>query len=105
MTLKFLARIADYYMSEVAGIHLEDYVFVFPNKRSARFLKHYMQQRVKDTSFMPRYTTLGALLSRFSDYPEVKHNEALFDLYDAYREALAASGNDNPRDFDKFIFW
>ena len=105
MTRKFLARIADYYMSEVAGIHLEDYVFVFPNKRSARFLKHYMQQRVKDTAFMPRYTTLGALLSRFSDFPEVKHNEALFDLYDAYREALAASGNDNPRDFDKFIFW
>ncbi|MDE6498219.1 MAG: hypothetical protein K2L21_06125, partial [Muribaculaceae bacterium] len=105
MTRNFLIQIADHYMAECGRIPLENYVFVFPNKRSARFLKHYMQQRVKGTSFMPRYTTLGALMSRFSDYPEVRHNEALFDLYDAYREALAAAGNDKPRDFDKFIFW
>ncbi len=105
MTRHFLVQIADRYVSPAEKHHLEDYVFVFPNKRSARFLKHYMQQRVRGTSFMPRFTTLGALMSRFSDFPEVRHNEALFELYDAYREALAAAGNDNPRDFDKFIFW
>lgn len=103
---KFLEQVADLYMSPTHPGRLEDYVFVFPNKRSGRFLKRYMQQRVKGTSFMPRFMTIGALISRFADYPEAPRRDALFELYDAYRATVGRHPRAGAvRDFDKFIFW
>lgn len=105
-TRGFLEQVADYFMTPGRRSHLEDYVFVFPNRRSGRFLKRYMQQRISGTAFMPRFMTVGALMARLADRTEASQRECIFELYDAYREALAAIGNgQEPRDFDKFIFW
>lgn len=103
---KFLEQVADFYTDRHAARRLEDYVFVFPNRRSGRFLKRYMQQRIVGTSFMPRFITIGAFVARLAECPEIPHRDALFELYDAYRDTLASYGRpDEARDFDKFIFW
>jgi len=103
---KFLEQIADWYLSPSHPGKIENYVFVFPNRRSGRFLKRYMQQRISGTSFMPSFVTIGAFVARMAEYPEASHRDCLFELYDAYRETAAASGGSRSvRDFDKFIFW
>ncbi|MBJ2167039.1 MAG: PD-(D/E)XK nuclease family protein [Muribaculaceae bacterium] len=103
---KFLEQVADYYAMQAQRIRLEDYVFVFPNRRSGRFLKRYLQQRIIGTSFMPRFITMGAFVARMADVAEASETECLFELYDAYRETIAERGGTyHARDFDKFIFW
>lgn len=103
---KFLEQVADYYMEPERRSHMEDYIFVFPNRRSGRFLKRYIQQRASDTMFMPRFVTIGSLVARMSGVPEASQRKCLFELYAAYREVLASHGGTTPpSDFDRFIFW
>lgn len=83
---------------------------VFPNKRSAMFMKKYMEEMLVKTSarpcFMPRFTTMGNLVSRFAPRPEMDRDEQLFMLYDCYRSLLQRMGRGSQlRDFDRFIFW
>ena len=110
--MKFLEQIADYYTSSNIR-DLADYTFIFPNKRSAMFLKKYIQQRVGDKAvFMPRFTTFGRFAAKITRVSEASHFERLFMLYDSYCrtvEALNTAGGDEntfvPKEFDKFIFW
>lgn len=83
---------------------------VFPNKRSAMFMKKYMEETLVKTSatpqFMPRFTTMGNFVSRFAPLPEMSRDEQLFLLYDCYRSLLRQMGRESQlRDFDRFIFW
>lgn len=83
---------------------------VFPNKRSALFMKKHMEELLVKTSakpcFMPRFTTMGNFLSRFAPRPEMDRGEQLFLLYDCYRSLLRRLGREGQlRDFDRFIFW
>lgn len=105
---KFLEQIAAYYID--SDRDMSGYTFVFPNKRSAMFLKKYMQERASRRSstplFMPRFVTMGRLMSRFAAVPEMDRREQLFLLYDCYRRVLARLGREEQvRDFDRFIFW
>ena len=106
---KFLEQIADYYTSAERVKHLPDITFIFPNKRSAMFLKRYIQQRVTGNfSFMPRFTTFRRFAAQTVRVAEASRFESLFMLYNAYRQALlekGAEGKNQVRDFDKFIFW
>lgn len=103
---RFLEQIADRFLMPAYADRLADIVFVFPNRRSGRFLKRYMQQRIKGTSFMPRFITVGAFISRLAGTPEASRRDCLFELYEAYLEAIASRGSaQTPRDFDRFIFW
>lgn len=105
---KFLDSVARY----VLDTHddLSRLTLVFPNKRSAMFLKKYIQDRLVRTSarprFMPRFATMGNFVSRFATRAELPRQEQLFLLYDCYRRLLAERGREEQlRDFDKFIFW
>ena len=103
---KFLEQVADFFVAPPRRNHLEDYVFVFPNRRSGRFLKRYVQQRVEGTCFMPRFVTIGALVAKLAGNPEAPGRECLFELYDAYRDTITAAGSGAvPRNFDSFVFW
>ena len=105
---KFLETVAHYILNsydDLSGLTL-----VFPNKRSAMFLKKYMQEALVKTSatprFMPRFATMGNFVSRFATRPEMPRLEQLFLLYDCYRRLLTGLGRDEQlRDFDKFVFW
>ena len=107
--MKFLQQIADYYTSPQRIASLQDITFVFPNKRSAMFLKLYIQQRLRaEYSLMPRFTTFARLASDAVRMPEASHNELLFMLYRTYTSVLTAADperKEQVRDFDRFIFW
>lgn len=105
---KFLEQVASYYLTntdDMSGLTL-----VFPNKRSAMFMKKYMQEALVKTStrprFMPRFMTMGNFVAGFADSAEMQRDEQLFLLYDCYRKLLSELGRaEQLRDFDKFIFW
>ncbi len=107
--VKFLEQIADYYTSGNRQKQLADITFVFPNKRSALFLKRYIQQRVDSHyTLMPRFTTFGRFASQTVRVAEASRYELLFILYNSYRQALmekGPAGLEQVRDFDRFIFW
>lgn len=107
--MKFLEQIADYYTNPVRLPMLQDITFVFPNKRSAMFLKLYIQQRLRSGySLMPRFTTFARLASDTVRMPEASHNELLFMLYRTYISVIKATDPDRKeqiREFDRFIFW
>lgn len=105
---KFLETVALYLLDRYDD--LSDLTLVFPNKRSAMFLKKYMQEALVKTSavprFMPRFATMGNFVSRFATRPEMPRLEQLFLLYDCYRRLLRELGRDEQlSDFDKFVFW
>ena len=104
----FLQQVANHYRSE--SQHLEDYCFVFPNRRSGQFFTHYLQQglaaadREKGISsphLMPAVTSIGELVARLTGTVTATDIEMLFSLYDAYCDALG----DKAQEFDKFIYW
>ena len=107
-TPKFLQTVALYLLNRYDD--LSDMMLVFPNKRSAMFLKKYMQDELAKTSatprFMPRFATMENFVSRFATRPTMPRLEQLFLLYDCYRRLLGGLGRDEQlRDFDKFVFW
>ncbi len=104
---KFLEQVADYYCSAQRVGDMADITFVMPNKRSAMFLKRYIQQRVKaKAAFMPRFTTFARLIASLSNTAEAPRYDKLFTLYNVYRKVLADRGrSDQAKDFDKFVFW
>lgn len=106
---KFLEQIADYYTGKPGNGDLADITFIFPNKRSAMFLKRYIQLRVKDRfTLMPRFSTFSRFTSQIVRVGEASRYESLFILYQAYCQALMEvnpDGEEQIRDFDRFIFW
>ena len=98
----FLWQVARHYL-EVEG--LEDYCFVFPNRRSGQFFSHYMQQQFVAASsvphLMPCVTTINELVADLTDTDAATDIEMMFALYDAYCQAMG----DAAQEFDKFIYW
>lgn len=106
---KFLEQIAEYYTRPEKQEELADITFVFPNKRSAIFLKRYIQKRVNQQfTLMPRFTTFSRFAAQTVRVPEAMRYELLFMLYRAYKQAFMEvnpNGGEQIRDFDRFIFW
>lgn len=105
---KFLEQVAAYYVKKLNSTDdLADFIFILPNKRSALFLKRYVQQAMPPgVNFMPRFTTFGKFLARRSPLIEASHDDKLFLLYNCYRSVLERHGHaEQAKDFDKFIFW
>ena len=96
----FLQQVAAAYIrNEIT--ELSDYCFVFPNKRSGVFFRHYLSLEAGERTFiMPEIGTIAEVTSRFSALTEVPRLDQLFILYNEYREL-----SDDVVDFDQFIFW
>ena len=103
----FLQQVARHYI-EAQG--LEDYCFVFPNRRSGQFFAHYLQQELiaadvrcgVDRSYlMPRVTSINELVAELTGTAAATDIEMMFALYDAYCQAMG----DAAQEFDKFIYW
>lgn len=96
------------FLSQVAQVYLDnereemmDYCFVFPNKRSGTFFRHYLHKLSEGRPLgMPEIATIGDLTARLSSLVEAPRLEQLFVLYDCYRSL----GGDTI-DFDRFLFW
>ena len=100
--LPFLQQVARNYL-ETQG--LEDYCFVFPNRRSGQFFIHYLKQELtagdQRPHLLPRVTTINDLVAELSHTTAASDIEMMFALYDAYCQAMG----DRAQPFDKFIYW
>ena len=94
----FLKQVAEYYSNTT---NIEDYCFVFPNRRSGQFFERELGLCFKQTRLMPRITTLPELLGELTPKVVVDPIDAIFTLYQAYSDVFGeqASG------IDHFIFW
>jgi len=100
----FLWQVARHY----AGVEeLEDYCFVFPNRRSGQFFAHYLQRLLLSSAgasrphLMPRVTSINELVAELTGTVAATDIEMMFALYDAYCAAMG----DAAQEFDKFIYW
>lgn len=97
----FLRQVAAVYAANESG-NLQDYCFVFPNKRSGVFFTHYLAAEADGRPFlMPEIATIAEVTRSFSALTEAPRLDQLFILYNEYR---ALSGK-NVADFDRFLFW
>jgi hypothetical protein len=98
----FLQQVAQHYLE---ANDLEDYCFVFPNRRSGQFFTHYLQQEFVATDqrphLMPRVAAINDLLTELTHATTATDIEMLFALYDAYCTVMG----DRAQAFDKFIYW
>ena len=103
----FLQQVAQHYIDSQA---LEDYCFVFPNRRSGQFFTHYLQQMLveRDKSqgvvrphLMPCVTPINDLVAEMTGTTTATDIEMMFALYDAYCQVMG----DRAQEFDKFIYW
>lgn len=98
----FLWQVARHYV-DAKG--LEDYCFVFPNRRSGQFFARYMQEQLASGGpaphLMPCVTSVNDLLVEMTATFTASDIELMFALYDAYCKAMG----DAAQEFDKFIYW
>lgn len=110
----FLSQVAKHYYSSVP---LGKYVFVFPNRRSLSFFRHYLAQAVKDMKLnisaagnggqarpliVPKMYTFGDFMYACEGATPSDRITLLLELFDCYREVGGAGGVDS---LDEFIFW
>ena len=93
----FLRRVAEYYHNVN---DIEDYCFVFPNRRSGQFFEKELSECFTTMHMMPRVCTLQELLEELSPLVRVNPIEAIFTLYQAYSEIFG----DKADSMDHFIY-
>ena len=101
----FLRQVAEVYF-DAEGADIIDCCFVFPNKRSGTFFRHYLVELAREAKAavgMPDIVTIGDLTARLVPMTEASRTEQLFTLYGAYN-AIAGSSEETI-DFDRFMFW
>ena len=107
MNTPFLQQVARYYL-EVNN--LEDYCFVFPNRRSGQFFVHYLSQQLIDADraasrvkphLLPCVTSVNELVAQLTGTTTATDIEMIFALYDAYCQVFG----DKAQEFDKFVYW
>lgn len=95
---KFLNSVAQYLMSRTSDFRHT--LLVFPNKRSAMYMRRYLRDFVDGPVFLPRMKTIGAFLSSLCPLSEASRLEQLFTLFDAYCKVYPGHSS-----FDRFRFW
>lgn len=95
----FLYRIADTFYKNY-GKDLQRTAFIFPNRRSSIFFRHYLAQIAGKPIFSPPIYTINNFMQELSGMQLADHTELLFILYEEYLQ-LKKSGES----FDKFVFW
>ncbi|MCI9607534.1 MAG: hypothetical protein HFJ94_05105 [Muribaculaceae bacterium] len=94
----FLKQVAKVYVDNEAE-NLSQYCFVFPNKRSANFFKHYLEGFGKEYAGTS-VKTITSFVSGLSHTNVASRLEQLFILYNEYRKLTGEAV-----EFDQFMFW
>lgn len=95
----FLYRIADTFY-KTYGNELQRTAFIFPNRRSSIFFRHYLAQVAGKPLFSPPIYTINNFMLELSDFQLADHIELLFILYEEYIRLKKSDES-----FDKFVFW
>ena len=96
----FLKQVAEKYALNEDLATLQRFCFIFPNRRSASFFQHYLNESIKRKPLI-NTLTIGSFAAKFSPYREAPRIEQIFILYNEYRKFL----NVEEMNFDKFSFW
>ena len=100
---RFLEQIAGRFYQE-AGNALEEYCFVFPNRRSALFFCKYLGQVAGKPVFSPKLLTINDLMTDLSGLRPIDKIGSLYTLYRNYA-ALMWPGEEPKESFDEFVYW
>lgn len=96
----FLKQVAEVYFENEPD-NLMDYCFVFPNKRSGVFFRHFLTEIAGKEKFVfPEISTIGEMTASFSSLIEAPRLDQLFILYNEYKNLSS-----DVADFGQFIFW
>lgn len=81
---------------------MQEFCFVFPNKRSATFFRYFLSESapVGKPFVEPEITTVSDFIGDFSEHVIASRYELLFTLYKIYSEL-----SPDIEEFDKFVFW
>jgi len=103
----FLQQVARRYLDVQS---LEDYCFVFPNRRGGQFFLHYLQellvaadrqQGASTPHLMPCVTSINDFVTELTGETSASNIEMMFALYEAYCQQM----KDRAQEFDRFIYW
>ncbi len=101
---KFLEQVADYYIGK--NEDLSNLIMVFPNRRSAMFMRKYMKDAMTRTGFLPRMMSITYFTQQLNSTTLAAPNELVFILYKVYcRVLIRHKKADQIPDFDNFYFW
>jgi len=94
----FLLEVAEDIISKHSG--LEDITIIFPNRRAALYLRHYLSQRIGKPSWAPNLLSIEEFFTKLSGFNQLDRLELIFRLYHIHKEMI---GKDES--FDQFYFW
>jgi hypothetical protein len=96
----FLKTLAGYVLNTYGEKKLEELSFVFPNRRSGIFFKHYLLEAGRGSFWMPEVLTINEFISGFSKIETADPIDISFELYTIYSRLAT-----NPQTYDEFYYW
>lgn len=97
--MKFLSKIAQIYAQES---DLQQYTFVFPNRRAGLFFRKELLNFSKQTAFAPNITDINSLLYALSELHKANDIQLLFLLYQSYVK-IRSQHSDKIDSIDSFV--
>jgi len=96
----FLRQTARYIHSQFGG-SFEDVAIVLPNRRGGVFLRRYLAEFLKGTSWSPAIFSIEEFIAMLSGLKEVEQVHCLIELYRVHREVE----KEKAQTFDEFLNW
>ena len=96
---RFLAQCAKY-INQKHKDELYEICLVFPNRRAGVFFNSYLQNEISNAVIAPEITTIGELISGYSDYHQVEKLQLISILFGVFQKHTQTTET-----FDEFYFW
>ncbi len=96
---RFLSQTAKY-IYEKHSNELDQICVVFPNRRSGVFFTSYLQKEISRSVLAPEISTIGELISDYSDLHKGEKLHLISILYTIFRKHTGTAET-----FDEFYFW
>ena len=96
---RFLSQSAKY-IFEKHSDELRDICLVFPNRRSGVFFTSYLQKEISSSVLAPETTTIGELISGYSDLFKGEKLQLISILFEVFKRHTQTAET-----FDEFYFW
>ena len=96
---RFLSQCAKYIYKKHSG-ELHNICLVFPNRRAGVFFSSYLQNEITGAIIAPETTTIGELISGYSDFHQAERLQLISILFDVFQKHTQTTET-----FDEFYFW
>lgn len=96
---RFLSQSAKYIFAKHSD-ELRDICLVFPNRRSGVFFTSYLQKEISGSVLAPETTTIGELISGYSDLFQGERLQLISILFEVFKRHTQTTET-----FDEFYFW